>query len=760
MAQYIQSAFRRHLVFSFLLLSFQSFGQTFNGRVIDGESGLPIANAQMLGSDSTIVLSAENGDFEILGHDVTIYALGYLERSATLINGVSNEVVLIPNPIALTGVVIQRLANDINLQAYGGALSHLSAKALAHEDRVIITNALNGQTGIYMHSGALNTNRITVRGIGARTPFSTNKVRAYFGDIPLTDGIGETTIEDIDMSTVGTVTVFKGPNSSIYGAGLGGAIQLQAKRIGPGTREVYGELGGGSYGLQRGNFGLAMRSENHELRVAYLRQTSDGYRENNEFERNGIQLNSTWYRPKSTYTLMAYYVKQFAEIPSSLSEDDYLNNPRKAAFTWGAAQGYEDYDKLITGLTADHDLGARSSLKTTLYTQWRDAYEPRPFNILDEQVLGLGLRSRYQLEVSTLTTINIGFEAYQDQYDWRTYQNLYQDFPGEGSVQGELLTQFSEQRSFFNGFAELQQAISDRWSFTAGLNVNRTRYELDDLISVSGTDQSGDYSFDWNVSPRAALAYTPSSNATIYGSVSHGFSPPSLEETLAPDGSINTQIQPETGWSYEVGGRGSFLNSRVGYDVSIYSMRIRNLLVAQRVAEDQFVGVNAGSTTHNGMEISLNALLWTGASSSGQLRINGSVNDFKFKEFVDEENDYSGNDLTGVPASQWSASFDVEFLKNFYTRLEFLSVGEMPITDANTVYSDSYTLLNGVLGWKTTIAARLGLDLSYRVNNLLNEQYASMLAVNAGSFGGSAPRYYYPGLPIFHQVSLKFRFDW
>lgn len=747
------------LIFSLVAICSDSYAQSFKGQLLDQETGSPIPAAQIMAADSSVVSSDEMGFFSSSDSQVIINALGYYEQKVTLTSNGTNEIRLVANPIILSAIVVQRLADNINLQEYAGALSHLSAISLERQDRTIITNALNSQTGIYMHSGALNTNRITVRGIGARSPFSTNKVRAYFGDIPLTDGVGETTIEDIDMSAVGAVTIFKGPNSSIYGAGLGGAIQLQPRRTRPGT-QLYGEIGLGSYGLQRRNIGFAMKSENHEVRIAYLRQTSDGYRENNEFQRNGVLLNTSWYLPKSSYTLMAYYVNQFAEIPSSISEDDYLNDPRKAAFTWGAAQGYEDYDKLIAGLTANHELSNRSELKTTLYTQWRDAYEPRPFNILDENVLGLGLRLRYQYEMSRLTKINVGFEAYQDQYDWQTYQNLYQDFPGEGSVQGELLSQFSEQRSFFNGFTEIQQALTDRWRLTVGLNVNRTRYKLSDLINSNGTVQSGDYSFDWNASPRMALSFEASLRTTIYGSVSHGFSPPSLEETLTPDGAINPAIQPETGWSYEVGARGNLVNSRFGYDISLYSMRIRNLLVAQRVAEDQYVGVNAGSTKHNGLEIGINAVLWSGAISRGQLQVNGSLNDFTFEEFVDDENDYSGNDLTGVPSSQWNMSLDIDFLTHLYSRFEFLSVGEMPITDANTIYSDSYQLINAIVGWRFMLTDKLNFDLSYRVNNLFNEKYASMLAVNAGSFGGSAPRYYYPGLPIFHQLSLKFRFDW
>ena len=189
------------------------------------------------------------------------------------------------------------------------------------------------------------------------------------------------------------------------------------------------------------------------------------------------------------------------------------------------------------------------------------------------------------------------------------------------------------------------------------------------------------------------------------------------------------------------------------------SMQIQNLLVARRVAEDQFVGINAGSTHHNGFEVALGWEVWGSALSRGQFNLSGSLNEFSFKDFVDEDDDYSGNDLTGVPSSQWSASFDLNFLRSFYGRLEYQFVGEMPITDGNTVYSDSYQLLNGVLGWSGKINGSSTIDVRYRVNNVFNEKYASMLAVNAGSFGGNTPRYYYPGLPIFHQLSIRFQIE-
>jgi iron complex outermembrane receptor protein len=33
------------------------------------------------------------------------------------------------------------------------------------------------------------------------------------------------------------------------------------------------------------------------------------------------------------------------------------------------------------------------------------------------------------------------------------------------------------------------------------------------------------------------------------------------------------------------------------------------------------------------------------------------------------------------------------------------------------------------------------------INNVFNQSHASMILINAPSFGGTPPRYYYPGMP-------------
>ena len=47
-------------------------------------------------------------------------------------------------------------------------------------------------------------------------------------------------------------------------------------------------------------------------------------------------------------------------------------------------------------------------------------------------------------------------------------------------------------------------------------------------------------------------------------------------------------------------------------------------------------------------------------------------------------------------------------------------------------------------------------NISSGVNNILDKKYASGVVINARSFGGRDPRYYYPGLPRNYYLSLAF----
>ena len=111
--------------------------------------------------------------------------------------------------IALSAIILKSSPIKNTLQNTASSVAVISKADIHKSDGIILTPILNTIPGVMMQQGALNTNRITIRGIGARSQFGTTKIKAYFDGIPLTTGEGETTIDDLDLSSIEKIEIIK-----------------------------------------------------------------------------------------------------------------------------------------------------------------------------------------------------------------------------------------------------------------------------------------------------------------------------------------------------------------------------------------------------------------------------------------------------------------------------------------------------------------------------------------------------------------------
>jgi outer membrane receptor protein involved in Fe transport len=74
----------------------------------------------------------------------------------------------------------------------------------------------------------------------------------------------------------------------------------------------------------------------------------------------------------------------------------------------------------------------------------------------------------------------------------------------------------------------------------------------------------------------SSLLFKPNTQQTIYFSASRGFSLPATEETLTSEGTINTNIKPENGYNFEVGGKFYFFNRKLYTEIAVYRMEIKD----------------------------------------------------------------------------------------------------------------------------------------------------------------------------------------
>ena len=757
----------KYISFLFILSlnTFTSLSQSkISGKIIDSDTNTPLGSTQITNIKTGININATlNGTFQNLETGTyTFQKEGYLKKTIELKKGQYYIIQLSINPYELNEIIINSNQIPKKLKKATNAINIISSDDIARYNNTDFAPILNRTPGVFMQSGALNTNRITIRGIGSRNLYGTSKIRAYFKDIPLTNGSGETTIEDFELASISQLEIIKGAASSVYGAGLGGVIHLKPQNAFLNESSFNSELTVGSFGLIKSVINANYGTSKNSFRAVFSDTESDGYRENNNYNRQTITLNTNHFiSKKDEVSFLASFVDLKAFIPSSINENTYLNNPESAAFTWKQAQGYEDASRGIFGVSWNHDYSSSLKQVTSVFTSFRDAYEPRPFDILKENTRALGIRSRVlgnELLFKNPFNWTIGAELFNDTYTYGTFENLYKDFPpNTGSVEGNQLSNYKERRYYYNVFAEADYEISKKTTISIGLNINKTSYNLKDRFPVSteNQDQSGSYNYKDIVSPKFGVSHLLNKQISVFSSVSHGFSPISLQETLLPDGQINTAMKPETGWNYEIGTRGAFLNDRFQFNASIYRLDVKNLLVPRRTAEDQFIGVNAGKTQHDGLELAVNYKLLDQEKISISTFLNYTLNHYIFKDFIDDTKDFSGNELTGVPSDVFNAGLDFQTLFGFYGNINYQFVSSMPITDSNSLYSDNYNLINLKTGYQTNLTKKLKLNTFVGVNNVFNEFYASQILINASGFGGSAPRYYYPGNPVNYYAGIN-----
>lgn len=605
--------------------------------------------------------------------------------------------------------------------------------------------ALNQVSGVLMHNGTLNTNRLTIRGIGSRTPYSTNKIKAYFGEIPLTTGDGETTLEDLENTAIQRIEIVKGPSSSLFGAGLAGVILFHPKTATQNFAQNQTTIG--SFGTIKDilSAGINDKKLNIFALGSYLK--SDGYRENNETKRSNILMNSIWsFTPKTSLQLMLKGTKMKAYIPSSLDLPTFQETPEKAAANWQKTEGFEEYNNGQFGISLNILTDNNHKISAATFGSFREANELRPFNRLEENSNYIGWRAYAQKTINDTHSkfiVSSGIEFFREKYNWSTISN---------SATADLLSDNMEKRQYENLFIQMESSFSDKYFISAGVNGNLTRFYYTDKFIENG-DQSGNQTYQPIISPRVGANIVMNRNLSVFGNVSHGFSTPTFEETLLPAGEINPDIEPETGWNTEIGFRSQF-SDRVQFSASYYRIYIKNLLVARRTGEDAYVGVNAGKSLHPGFETEIR---WNVTNPikfpSLMLTGNATIANYHFSDFVDEDIDYSGNNLPGTSKTTWFALANFNPTRNISLNLWHRYTGKIAVNDANTDYSDAYGITNLEAKFYGKMN-RIKFKLKTGIQNILDIHYASMLAVNAPSVGGKLPRYYYPGNPRNYFVSV------
>jgi iron complex outermembrane recepter protein len=661
----------------------------------------------------------------------------------------------------LSEVVVKGFESNRKLLETSASVNILNQKAIQRYSSITLVPAFNTVPGVRMEERSPGSYRLSIRGSLLRSPFGIRNIKIYIDDIPFTDAGGNSYFNLIDPNSLGTAEILKGPASSLYGAGTGGAVILNVPKLGAGVTDsvtshhLKAQLQGGSYGLFGENVSWQMNTKNYGLQLTQSHLQSDGYRDNSRLRKDVVHFADDWnINKKDELKLHLLLADLYYQTPGGLNLAQWQANPRQsrpATATLPSAidQKIAIYNKTIfSGLSNTFHFSDKLSNVTSAVFSYTDFKNPFITNYEKRKESSRGIRTKFVYTTHAgampLRLIAGG--------EWQTTFANIDNYGNRNGVADTVQSkdEVNAYQRFY--FAQADLDITDKLLLSAGASHNGFTYRYIRTSEIP-TSPKKKKQFDPVLSPRFALLYKLTKLVAARVSVSKGFSAPTVAEVRPSEGSFFESLQPEFGWNYEAGIRADLLNHRLQLDVNVYEFDLSNTIVRRVANNGGEYFVNAGGTRQKGAEIAAAYyILRSQADFISSLKVWTSLtfNDYKFKNYKVGDASYAENELTGVPKSIIVSGADLETGLGIYLNTTFNYTSKLPLTDANSFYAEGYHLLQCRVGYRHELK-KIRLEFFAGGDNLLNENYSLGNDINAvgNRFYNAAPlRNYFTGAAI------------
>jgi iron complex outermembrane receptor protein len=114
---------------------------------------------------------------------------------------------------------------------------------------------------------------------------------------------------------------------------------------------------------------------------SYTDLETEGFRANSSYKRKTVNLHGRQKLSSKGNLSLGTFTRLKAFIPSSINETD-LKTIQKKQLVLGL-QPFESYDKFLLGLGYEHRFSKKVVGANQPFSNFKDAYEPRPFDILE-----------------------------------------------------------------------------------------------------------------------------------------------------------------------------------------------------------------------------------------------------------------------------------------------------------------------------------------------------------------------------------------
>lgn len=614
--------------------------------------------------------------------------------------------------------------------------------------------------------------QLSIRGFGSRSTYGVRGLRIYVDGIPATmpDGQGQTS--NIDIGTVDTIEVLRGPFSALYGNSSGGVINVTSQTgTQPPTVEAssyYGSFGTWHYGMKAtGAVGDGSHAGDVDYTVSTNRFTTHGYRDHSGARKNlanarlGVRINDV-----SKLTLLLNSVDIKANDAGGLTADEWRDNPRQSP-RGDQYNTRKNTRQTQAGLRYERQLSAQDDLSVMMYAGERETTQfqsiPRTPQLkpshaggvidLTRHYQGIDTRLTHRGELLVPVTLTAGLD-YENMSERRKgYENfvMVNGAPQYGE-QGALRRNERNLMWNIDPYLQTQWQLTDKLSLDAGVRYSSVWFDSNDYYITPGNgDDSGDASYHkWL--PAGSLKYALTDAWNVYLSAGRGFETPTINElSYRSDNQsgLNFGLKPSTNDTVEIGSKTRLGNGLL--TAALFQTNTDNEIVVDSSSGGRTSYKNAGKTRRQGMELGLDQQF----GESWRLKAAWTWLDATYRTNVCDDASCNGNRIPGIARNMGYASFGYQPEQGWYAGSDIRYMSDIMANDENTAKAPSWTVVGLTTGYKWSYG-RMDMDLFGRVDNLFDREYVGSVIVNE-----SNGRYYEPapGRNYGIGLNLAWRFE-
>ncbi|MFE4124959.1 TonB-dependent receptor PqqU [Kosakonia sp. YIM B13605] len=622
--------------------------------------------------------------------------------------------------------------------------------------RVNLSESLNSVPGLQVQNrqNYAQDLQLSIRGFGSRSTYGVRGIRLYVDGIPATmpDGQGQTS--NIDLNSVESIDVLRGPFSALYGNASGGVMNVttQTGRE-PATIEAssyYGSFGSWRYGLKAtGAMGDGTHAGDVDYTVSSTRFVTQGYRDRSGARKNlanaklGVRIDDV-----SKLSLIFNSVDIKANDAGGLTESEWKDNPRQSP----RAQQY-DTRKTIkqtqAGLRYERQMSSQDDFSVMMYAGERETTQyqsiPRAPQLnpthaggvidLTRHYQGIDTRWTHRGELGIPVTFTGGLNYENMSEERKGYENFVMD--GTTPVYGEKGNlRRNERNLMWNVDPYLQTAwqLTDKLSLDAGVRYSSVWFDSNDrYITARNGDDSGEASYHkWL--PAASLKYAMTEGWNVYAAAGRGFETPTINElSYRADGKngLNFALKPSTNDTLEVGSK-----TRIGNGLltaALFRTDTDNEIVTDTSIGGRTTYKNAGKTRRQGAELSLDQQF----AGNWRAKLAWTYLDATYRSEVCDGG-CNGNRIPGIARNMGFASLGWIPDQGWYAGADVRYMSDIMANDENSAKAPSYNVTGLNTGYKFSYGNWM-MDVFGRVDNLFDRKYVGSVIVNEGN-----NRYYEP----------------